>query len=155
VESESEWAEINKEPNTEGGFTKLGERRFSITPGPVREVLKATYTYNLDGILEVEIEDIDSGNLERFEVTTLQSSEELSESKSRLENLWQESQYYDEVRATLHAAESKLDGDLEASARNELEALIAAMKKALADNDIDEVLRFDDLLTDLLFDLET
>lgn len=153
--SVSEWAEVKDEPNTSEGFVLLGKQEVPLPPGPQGQAIDVTFTPNLDGIIQVEVRFPDHPDrVETFDATVLLDADALAASRAKLEGQWEESEFYDGVRASLHAADRKLTDDLSESDRLELDGLVTAMKGALSKNDGDEVRRLDGLLTDLLFDLE-
>ena len=149
------WAEVDDEPNTDEGFVLLGSKSLDLPPGPAGQPIDVSFTPNLNGIVQVEVSFPDHPNrVERFDATILLNEQALAESRAKLEGGWAESDFYESVRASLHAAERRLNAGVSDSDRLELNGLVSALKKALEHNDEAEVKRLDDLLTDLLFDLE-
>ena len=150
--STSDNAEVGDEPNTAEGFTLLGRRAVPLPPGPAGQEIRATYVYNPNGIVDVTVEV--GARKETFQVTAVQSEREQAASQAKMEVLWERSAHAEKVRATLRAAERKLDVGIGGTNRLELEALSSALKQAVVAGDETEMSRLEGLLTDLLFDIE-
>jgi molecular chaperone DnaK len=149
--SQSQFAEIDDEPNTADGFTLLGVKDIPLPPGPAGQEVKTTYTYNLNGVIDVLIEV----GAERFTFIAGVSFDEnqLAASRARIDGAWKESEYYEQVRALMHAAEKDLEKGMDPAVEEELRDLLDRLKTALAFNDSSLVSEFETKITNLLFDL--
>lgn len=120
-----------------------------LTPLPAgEESLELSYTYNSDGMLDVEVKVSSTGKVESFSVHTNLQSELSAEN---VESLWQSSKRASEIRAAIHSAEKKLK---EIGEHKLLEQKLAELKKALIEGDDPLIDRLDNELTDIVFDLE-
>ncbi len=121
---------------------KLGEVEVSGIPrGPAGQSVDVTFTFDLDGILGVSAEVIDTG--QRFEAVFSRSGEELAgerleRARERMSSLRSEPGERPRYRDLLARAEL-LWGEIPADERRELEAHIQLFERALADRDPDAI----------------
>ncbi|MCB2211776.1 Hsp70 family protein [bacterium] len=147
----NEFAEIEDEPNTDAGYTLVGKRLLEIPPGPAGQLVRATYTYNLDGVVDVTIEA--GGKHINFQVSMKLDEEAISRAKARLDDSWQKSRLYSRLRSLFNAAERELDKGMAAEEEKRLRDLLDQLKSAMSANDEAAAKRLEEQVTDLLFDM--
>jgi molecular chaperone DnaK len=153
--SASEWAEIGNVPNTEDGYTLLAQREVEVPPGPSGQEIQATYTYDENGLLNVEVEVLATGETMEFEVSTPLDREQVEASRQKVETAWKASEHFKDVQATLHAAEKRLQQEkLDPQAERQLQQLIQELKSVLSENDTAHVEQYEDKINDLLYELD-
>ncbi len=112
-----------------------------IPPGPAGKEVEARFTYDLNGLLEVEAKIIETGK--RVSKVFNRSSEALSEkeleaAKKRLARLKEDPRDTPMIRDVLSRAEGLLT-EVEPRAREQLELLLDALEAALMQRDMAEV----------------
>jgi molecular chaperone DnaK len=119
-----------------------------LTPMPAgQESISLTYTYNLDGMLDVLVKVKSTGKEEKFSVETNLRNELSTEA---IDDLWEKSDKASKVRATILSAEKAMrkHGD-----HPELKAKIDQLKAAVVDGNDALIDKLDEEITDLVFDL--
>lgn len=144
---EETFAEIDDKPNI--GFTLLDRIEVKLDRSPKGTLVKAIYTYNQNGVLHVEIST--QGKRIKRQVTLNKSDYEIQRSREKIETLWQESKYYNDVKALIHAAEKELLR-LKPDKKLELEQMLSALKKALAENNLPQIKILEESITNFLFE---
>lgn len=120
-----------------------------LTPMPAgKEAVKLTYTYNLNGILDVEVTVVSTGTSERFSVETDLKGQV---DTANIDDLWEKSEKGARVRATIHTAEKKIK---ELGGHQALEDSVAKLKTAVVEGNDAAIDRLDEQITDIVFDLE-
>ena len=120
-----------------------------IPEGPAGDQeITLTYTYNLNGILDVEVCVCSTGISENFSVETNLRRDVDS---SNIDELIEQSEITAGIRATIHVAEKKI---AELGCHEELEKKLMQLKQASVEEDSTAVKRLDEQITDILFDLE-
>ncbi len=130
--------------------TLLHEKRVDgLTPMPAgKESVALTYTYTLDGLLEVEVRIDSTGAVEKFSVeTNLRKDVD----RSQIAALWEESEKAGKVKATIMSAEKKIE---ELGGHPHLEGLVEQLKEAVVSGNDAKISQLDDEITDLVFDLD-
>lgn len=155
AESESPWAEVEGEPNVKEGYTLLGKQQVKLTPGPAGQQIEATYTYNQNGIVEIEIAVPGQSQSTKFSVTSQISADQIKTRAKELDDQWKRSEYYDKVKALISATEKELRKDLDESVRVELEKSLRDLKEALAHNNEELIHSIEKHITNLLFNLDS
>ena len=158
VDSDSMQAEIDNETNKEEGFTRLARKKIDVPSGPAGQKVEVTYTFNVDGILEVTIHFPHTGASHEFQVDTTTGGESTGGQRqqyaSSQSDAYKESDLYEEVEALMEAANRELEnGSVPDDREKELRDLLDSIKKALVDNDIPKVHDLEEKITDLLFEV--
>ena len=130
--------------------TPLQEKEIGgLTPLPAgQETIKLTYTYNLNGILDVEVTVASTGISEHFSVETDIKGQV---DTANIDKLWEQSEKGARVRATIYTAEKKIK---ELGNHQQLEDCVAQLKAAVVGANDAEINRLDEQITDIVFDLE-
>jgi molecular chaperone DnaK len=129
----------------------LGEQDLvGIPPNEAgKEVISVSFTYNLNGKLDVKAIIESTGKDVSFQ---LESQKQFAETTAaNIEDIWQQSAKADKIKSTIVAAEKVL-GKIGEHA--ELKKKIYDLKKALVENEEVLIGELDDEITDLIFDLE-
>lgn len=119
-----------------------------LTPMPAgQECIELTYTYNLDGMLDVVVTVKSTGEEVKFSVETNLRNELSTEA---IDDLWEKSEKATKVRATILSAEKALrkHGD-----HPELKAKIDQLKAAVVEGNDALIDKLDEEITDLVFDM--
>ena len=158
VGSDSMQAEIGNETNKEEGFFRLARKKIDVPSGPAGQKVEVTYTFNVDGILEVTIHFPHTGASHEFQVDTTTGEESTGGQRQQHANsqsdAYKESDLYEEVEALMEAANRELEnGSVPDDREKELRDLLDAMKRALVDNEIPKVHDLEEKITDLLFEV--
>lgn len=154
--------------------TLIGQ--FELTGIPMapegKEQLEVTFRYNLNGMLEVSVEILSTGKVEKrvMSTTALNKNElryltentftdiEYTVENDRIseeieeDNSWKESNLFESVSVSVSLAEIKLN-TLNGVIKKKIEELLNDIKNAILKNDKATVEKLDEELTDLLFDL--
>ncbi|SHG16179.1 Hsp70 family protein [Ornithinibacillus halophilus] len=120
-----------------------------------QESIDISFQYDINGNLQVEAIVNSTGNKLSQIVTTQGggiSESEVAAAKERLEQDWQDSELYQDVKAVIYRAE-KVMNDASGSDKARIEDLLAKLKQALAENNRSNVEKYEDELTDLLIEL--
>ena len=154
AESDAMQAEIDDEPNEVEGFTLLGRQEIDVPPGPMGQKVEVTYTYNQNQMVEVEVHFPRTNETENFRVHAGLDEGEIVASQTKIQGLWQESDFLEEVEALIDAAERDLDDGTVPDAReDELCGLLNNLKRALAEDDEPQIRTLEDEITELLFEV--
>jgi molecular chaperone DnaK len=149
--SQTQFAEVDDEPNTADGYHLFGRQRIKLPPGPSGQEIKVTYTYSQNGLIDVVIEA--GGHRTPLSFGIHLDEKQIAAARARVEGAWKESEHYEKVRALMNAAEKDLEKGMEPEKEAELRILMDRLKEALADNDGKRVAEYEAKITDLLFEL--
>lgn len=119
------------------------------------EKIAVTFTYDINGILQVEAKVLSTGKIEKRPIRTqigVMSDAEVSVAKEKIEQEWNKSELYEEVKNIIYRAE-KMMNDVSPSDKKKIEALVSKLKSELAANNTHGVKRAEEELTDLLIEL--
>ncbi len=127
-----------------------------IPPRPAnQEMIDVIFSYDINGILEVEAEIVSTGKRIKKQIDTqtgVMTKTEIQLAKQRADTDWTKSQLYDTVKNVVSRAERILP-DLQGSDITKVESLLQQIKLAVQDNDETFVRKLEDELTDLLIEL--
>ena len=151
--SDSMQAEIDGEPNIEGGFTTVTDKEIEVPQLDEPQKIEATYVYNPDGMLDITIAFPEAGEEVSFQAYAGLDEEQIEQSRQKLERAWQESEHFEDVEALLQAAEDELESGMEAEKEEQLRSLLDDIKRALAADDGKEIEALEEEITDVLFEL--
>ncbi|MFJ5768906.1 Hsp70 family protein [Psychrobacillus sp. NPDC093180] len=119
------------------------------------EKIEVKFSYDINGMLSVEATVISTGKKINKVIdiqTGVMSSQEIAESKAKIEVLWNESELYDEVKLVINRAE-KVREDVDGNEREKIDRLLEKLKQSLIENNKIQVEQLEDELTDLLIEL--
>ncbi len=118
------------------------------------EEIEVEFSYDLNGILRVKVKILSTGKEKSkiFNLATM-SQEEIAVSKESLDKSWKKSKLSNKVKVIIDIAERKIP-DLEEQKRKDVENILNNLKKALTEDNEELVDKYDDELTDILFDIE-
>jgi molecular chaperone DnaK len=151
--SEAERAEVEGEPNE--GFTLLGNREVEVPDGPAGQPVEATYKYTQDGTIDIRLHFPRTGEEVEFQTRAEVDEASIEVSREKVDQVWQDSEYLDDVEALMDAAERELEeGGLSAEKEKEVKRLLTDLKNALAVEEESDIRRLEEELTDLLFELD-
>jgi molecular chaperone DnaK len=124
--------------------------------GPAgQERIEVKFTYNINGILDVEATVLSTGKKHTKMVNAQQgvmSEQEVAAARERIEQEWDQSELYNEVKNVINRAEKVMES-VSASERTKIENLLNNLKHGLSTNNINLVKKYEDELTDLLIEL--
>jgi molecular chaperone DnaK len=127
-----------------------------IPPKPEgEESIVVTFTYNLNGILEVKAKILSTGQSAGKNINILNTCSTLDSGFNIGTNLddWQNYPLAGRCKTIIHIAEKKLN-ILKDDQRSKVEFLLKMLKGAIIDNNEGTVQKYDDSLTDILFELQ-
>jgi molecular chaperone DnaK len=151
--SDSMQAEIDGEPNIEGGFTTVTDKEIEVPQLGEPQKIEATYVYNPDGMLDITIAFPEAGEEVSFQAYAGLDEEQIEQSRQKLERAWKKSEHFEDVEALLQAAEDELESGMEAEKEKQLRSLLDDIKRALAADDGKEIEALEEEITDVLFEL--
>lgn len=108
--------------------------------------------YNLNGIIEMKVEIVSTGEIREFEIQTATGTlhEKTKEKrKEQLNKLWKQSRFADEAKSLINAVESRLDKMKEEDAEN-VKIKLDELKQALVDEDHDKIEELKDEISDII-----
>ncbi|MFB6230486.1 MAG: Hsp70 family protein [Salinibacter sp.] len=149
TESDSERAEIEGEPNVEGGFTKLLEKKIDLPQIGKRQKMEVKYVYNPDGMLNITVSLPESGKKLELQTQAGMDEEQIEKSQEKIEKAWKGTKY----EALLQAAEDELQSGMEPEKEERLRSLMTDLKRAVAANNEDRADALEEEITDVLFEL--
>ena len=104
-------------------------------------------------MLQVNVTILSTGQTYSKEIThRSMGQDEVASARERLEKDWKESSMADDVKTMIERAEEEKE-NLDKEQTEELEEILHNLKKALVEEDEDKVEKYEDQLTDFLFDL--
>ncbi|AKP76062.1 Hsp70 family protein [Priestia aryabhattai] len=119
------------------------------------EQIEVQFSYDINGMLNIEATVLSTGK-KIHQVMKAQpgvmSTEEVTLAKERIEQEWNQSELYKEVKNIINRAE-KMKEEVGAHEQNQIEQLLIKLKESLSLNDISRVKKYEDELTDLLIEL--
>jgi len=129
----------------------LGEKELSnIPPNEAgQESVTLSFLYNLNGMLDVKAKIDSTGESIEFQVETQSYKDEIAQ--VNINEIWGKSEKASKVKATITVAEKLLK---EIGSHKELENKIYKLKEAVVKDDDELIEKFDDELTDLVFDIQ-
>ncbi|MCS4034446.1 Hsp70 family protein [Salinibacter ruber] len=151
--SDSRQAEIGGEPNEEEGFTLVADLEVEMPPGPAGQEVQFSLVYNPDGMLDIEAETLRTGMEMTFQAHAGLNESKVEQSRQKSKRDWKESEYFEDVRALLQAAEDELESGMEAEKEEQLRSLLDDIKRALAADDRKRIDALEEEITDVLFAL--
>ncbi|MEE1133123.1 MAG: Hsp70 family protein [Caryophanon sp.] len=119
------------------------------------EAVDVTFSYDINGMLHVEATIVSTGRKFSSSVNTqtgVMSEQEIAEATRRVEQNWEASNLYVEVKGVLTRAERILP-DLLPEQQARVASLVNGLKQALADNNVQQVKQYETQLADLLIQL--
>ncbi|MBN1232242.1 MAG: Hsp70 family protein [Candidatus Coatesbacteria bacterium] len=136
----------------------LGEcELLNIPQGPAgKEKIEVEFSYDINGILKVKGIILSTSESVFMTIDTsnkVMSAEEKINAAAEVENIWNHSQYMKRVNALLESAEEKLS-EMEGTEAGRLQEILENLRSALLRDAIDEVQKWEEELTDFLFNLE-
>ena len=120
-----------------------------------REMIEVTFSYDINGTLQVEGEVKSTGSKVKDVIQTqvgVMSEEEVTASKERMEEEWKQSQLYDDVKHVINRAE-KVKDQKDQNRKEEIENLISLLQQNVKDGNGTLVKKYERELTDLLIEL--
>ncbi|MBY0029942.1 Hsp70 family protein [Priestia aryabhattai] len=119
------------------------------------EQIEVQFSYDINGMLNIEATVLSTGK-KIHQVMKAQpgvmSTEEVILAKERMEQEWSQSELYKEVKNIINRAE-KMKEEVGANEQNQIEQLLIKLKESLSLNDMSQVKKYEDELTDLLIEL--
>lgn len=119
------------------------------------ENIEIKFSYDINGLLQVEATILSTGKKISKAIGTqvgVMTDQEVAASTERIEQEWNQSELYNEVKNVINRAEKMMD-EVEAKDREKIEKLLSNLKDALNRNDTIAVKKLEDELTDLLIEL--
>lgn len=127
-----------------------------IPPRPKgEEKVEVKFTYDINGILNVEATVLSTGKKINQIIQAqpgVMSAQEVAVAKEKIEQEWNQSKLYDEVKNVINRAEKVME-EVNDSERVKIENLLVSLKQSLSSNNTDQVKKYEDELTDLLIEL--
>ena len=127
-----------------------------IPPRPAgEEQVEVKFTYDINGMLNIEATVLSTGKKINKVINAQQgviSSEEVAVAKEIMEQEWDQSELYHEVKNVINRAE-KVKEDVSPSEKAKIDALLNNLKNSLSANNTVQVKKYEDDLTDMLIEL--
>jgi len=118
-----------------------------------QESIEVKFSYDLNGILKVDAQIISIVKQAGIVIDTKSMSrEEIEAAKDAMQKDWKNSKLVSRVEGIIESAERKMDG-LKKEDKEQIQELLAKLKDALVKEDEELVDKYDEELTDKLFDL--
>ncbi|MGL4848779.1 MAG: Hsp70 family protein [Clostridium sp.] len=123
------------------------------------EKILVTFAYDLNGMLDVSVEVLSTGQKKNKVMAIEKLNEEdiriLAEEISIKENkiAWEESELYNIVSVSISVAKEKFE-KMDGKTLEEVNGIIDEIRKAIEKEEKDKVVELDDKLTDILFDID-
>ncbi len=143
------------DPYAERNIFLQGQLLTGIPAMPAgEEEIEIKFHYDINGILQVGAKVLSTGKSIQMVITnpTGMSEEEVAAAKERLEQGWEQSDMYKDVKAVIYRAEKVMD-EVDFANKSKIERLLTQLKQALSINDVQQVKRLEEELTDLLIEL--
>ncbi|ADU31952.1 Hsp70 family protein [Evansella cellulosilytica] len=119
------------------------------------EAIDVTFTYDINGMLQVEAKVLSTGLVKKEAIQSqagVMSDVETAASVERVNEEWDQSALYQEVKNVMYRAEKMLD-EVDPANKVKIEQLLQQLKTALTNDDTAGVKRYEEELTDLLIEL--
>ncbi|MGL5414760.1 MAG: Hsp70 family protein [Clostridium sp.] len=124
-----------------------------------KESVEVTFSYDLNGMLDVSVEVLSTGQkrnkimaVERLNEEELERlSKEIGGKDDKI--LIEESELYNLVRVSIDVAKERFE-KMDEKTLKEVNSIILEIKEAIKENDEKKVIQLDDRLTDILFDID-
>lgn len=119
-----------------------------------QEGLEVTFQYDINGNLNVTAKVISTGKTVKTEIknTGVMTDVEVIEAKQKMDQAWDQSELYKEVKAVMYRAD-KMRDELTPDEQARLDQIMNQLKTALSQNDKESVRRLEEELTDYLMEL--
>ncbi|MGL4873818.1 MAG: Hsp70 family protein [Clostridium sp.] len=123
------------------------------------EKILVTFAYDLNGMLDVGVEVLSTGQKKSKVMAIEKLNEEdlkkLAEEINIKENVmsWEDSELYNIVSVSISVAKEKFE-KMDVKILEEVNGIIDEIRRAIEKNDKDKVVALDDRLTDILFDID-
>lgn len=138
---------------------RVTEKDMEVTGIPAasagEEAVDITFSYDVNGMLHIEAVILSTGRKFSSSINTqtgVMSEQEIQQTERRVQQTWEASNLYSDVKGILTRAERILPDLLPAQQAN-VQSLVTNLKQALADNDVQQVKQYEEQLTDLLIQL--
>jgi molecular chaperone DnaK len=145
-----------EDPRTENNVFVSSLTIGGIPPRPRgQESIEVTFQYDINGVLQVEALIKSTGEKKTGIVNPQSgviSESEAAAAKARLNQDWQDSELYQDVKAVIYRAEKVMD-DAPAAEKARIQDLLAKLKQAVSENNRSSVKKYEEELTDLLIEL--
>lgn len=123
------------------------------------EQVEVTFAYDLNGMLDVSVEVLSTGQkkskvmaVERLNENDLEKlAEEINIKVSKTS--WKDSELYNITSVSISVAKEKFE-KMDKNVLEEVNSIISNIKNAIENNDREKVIELDDRLTDILFDID-
>lgn len=119
------------------------------------EKIEVKFTYDINGMLNIDATVLSTGKKIHQVMQTqfgVMSAQEVAVAKEKMEQEWNQSELYDEVKNVINRAE-KVINEVDVTERLKIEELLTKLKQSLSANNISQVKKYEDELTDLLIEL--
>jgi multidrug efflux pump subunit AcrB len=104
-------------------------------------------------MLDIKAETLRTGTEMTFQAHAGLNESKVEQSRQKSKRDWKESEYFEDVRALLQAAEDELESGIERSKEERLRSLLDDIKRALAADDRKRIDALEEEITDVLFAL--
>lgn len=135
--------------------TKIGEFLLEGIPeAPAREeAIEVSFTYNLNGILEVKAKILSNGKSisEIIDTQSINKEDVVCFEELNLDK-WKECKLAPKVKSIINLCERKME-TMNDTYREKVQELLNKLKKSVIENDDELVKKYDEELTDLIFDI--
>ena len=116
------------------------------------EEIEITFRYNISGMLDVSAVIVSTGEETSISINMLNYDAPKSKTDSKLDEIeWENYSLADDIRTTVNLYKNRRE-NLPEEGKKKADILLRKLKKAVEDNDEDEVNKIDDELTALLFE---
>ncbi|ENZ03219.1 hypothetical protein HMPREF1092_00405 [Clostridium thermobutyricum] len=123
------------------------------------EKVEVTFEYDLNGMLDVSVEVLSTGQKKHKLMAVERLNEKDIEDLSKDINIkqknltWKDSELYNIVSVSISVAKDKFE-KMDSKTLEDVNSIISEMKTAIENKDKDKVTKLDDTLTDILFDID-
>lgn len=123
------------------------------------EKVEVTFEYDLNGMLDVSVEVLSTGQKKHKLMAVERLNEKDIEDLSKDINIkqknltWKDSELYNIVSVSISVAKDKFE-KMDSKTLENVNSIISEMKTAIENEDKDKVTKLDDTLTDILFDID-
>ncbi|WP_078543755.1 Hsp70 family protein [Litchfieldia alkalitelluris] len=138
---------------------KISKEDIRVPGIPLRpagiEKIEVKFTYDINGKVSIEATVLSTGkkiNKELDLQTGVMSEYEVAAAREKISQEWNQSELYDEVKNVINRAEKVMD-EANDQERAKIEMLLTNLKKSLSENNVANVKKYEDELTDLLIEL--